>query len=1142
MELTRIFSSPKETSSRINEVLEDRLSKQFPIDGKHYRLEVSNVRAEPKRFDHEDEKDALLKSKSLTYPVKADLKLIDKATNKVVDQHAGFNLMDSFHLTQKHTVVYKGNNYMVANQLQLRPGVYTRHKDTGELESHFNTGSGRSFSLELDPQSGVFYIIPASTSSRIPLAPLLTKVFGVGPKEASKYVPSQVWDSNLAFSSGKESKVLADLYGKMVSTSKRATGASPEVMAGALKHALESSQLNAGTTKSTLGVSKSYIDGHTLLLAMKNLVDVHSGKRAEDNRDSLQFKRVQNLPDFLATRFDKDHQVVKNVKTKIARDLDRMDKNNPSIKSALVSKPFNRFFSDYILNSPLASTPSETNPIESVENVAKVTILGADEGGISSERAVPMSARDIDASHLGIIDPSRTAEGSHAGIDQRFTVSAKRDKEGNLYARVKDKQGKVKHLSVQDMMTHTIGFPYQEGKARVQAQVKGVIKEVPRSQVDYWIANGTDMYTATTNLIPYLNSNHPGRLTMASKALTQALSLVNREAPLVQTTNEHGHSLTKGLGAVVSTYSPVKGMVKSIQGKTISIQDEQGKVHRINGAKDIPFNMKGFKDDEAVLVKVGDKVDKDTPLFDNNYTRGGHLALGKNLEVAYLPYKGYNHEDGIVISRSAAQSMDSHHSYKIDYSVQESSIMKKSMVTRYFPGKFTRQQLDNLDERGFAKVGTVLKRGDPVYIVLEKREPTPEDKMLGRLHKVLVTPYRIASETWLHDEPGKVVDAHTGGKDVRFLIRSVKELEVGDKLTGLHGNKGIVSLILEDDKMPYVKETGKPVDLLLNPASVTSRVNLGQIMETAAGKIAKKTGKPYLVHNYAQSNNVKGLHEELAHHGLSDTDHMVDPITGKDLGPILTGPQYTLKLYKTSDQNFSARNVGKYDNVHQPVKGGEEGSKSIGYMEMLGLLGSDARKNLKEIATIKSEENSEYWSKFLTGQPLPKPKTSFATQKFFDYLKGSGINPIMKEGKIVATPLTDKDILHMSNGVIKEPLMISAKNLEPERGGLFDPAVTGGLRGNKWSHYKLAEPIAHPLMEKPIKSLLGLNTKEFTGIAHGQIGVKSHGKGIFDLHDVSSGNHIRRIHVNAGGHIEEDTEEPEHGEDDLLHPTHLLQV
>lgn len=1129
--LTRIFSAPDEIARNVDTVLAHGLEKQFPVESKHYRVEVSNVRAEPKDFSNVDEKDAILRSKSLTYPVKGDVKLIEKSTGKIVDNIKNYTLMDTFHMTGKHTLLYKGNNYSVTNQLQLRPGVYTRSRDTGELESHFNTGTGRSFSLTLDPQDGMFYI--RINNSNVPAAPLLTKVFGIGPREVSNYVPQQVWEENLKSSAGKESKVVSDLYKRLVSTSKQVAGASPEAMAAQLKESLEFCQLNAQTTKATLGKSFDHVNHETILLAMRNLVEVHSGKRPEDNRDSLQFKRVQNLPDFLTTRFDKEHQIVKAVKGKIVRDLERMGKDNVSARFALGSKPFNKFYSNYIVNSQLASTPSETNPIESVENVAKVTVLGPNEGGISSERAVPMSARDIDPSHLGIIDPSRTPESSHAGIDQRFTVTARRDREGNLFARVIDKAGKTQFLSVSEMMTHVIGFPHQEGKKKVQAQVNGELTEVDRSRVDYWLGDGTDMYTITTNLVPFLNSNHPGRLTMAGKNLPQALSLVNREAPLVQTTNAEGGSIVEGLGRVISTKSPVAGIIRAVNHSNIVIEGEDGKSHRVHATKNLPFNMKGFMDDEYPLVKEGDKVTTSTPLYENNYTRNGALSLGKNLNVAYLPYKGYNHEDGLVISRSAAQSLDSHHAYKIDYSVQDTTVMKKSLVSRYFPGRFTKDQLDKLDDSGFAKVGVTLHHGDPAYIVLEKREPTPEDKMLGRLHKTLVNPYRAVTEEWTHVEDGTVVDAHTAGKELRLIVRSKKPLEVGDKLTGLHGNKGIVSLILNDDKMPYVKETGKPADLLLNPASVTSRVNLGQLMETAAAKIAQKTGKPYMIHNFTKGSNVVELTNELKKHGLSDAEEMVDPKTGKTLGKILTGPQYMLKLYKTSDQNWSARNVGSYDNTMQPTKGGEEGSKSVGFMEALGLMGSDARKNLKEITTLKSEDNSEYWGKFLTGQILPKPKTTFATEKFFDYLTGAGIKTSIKDGKITASPLTDQNILSMSHGHLKNSSMISSKNLEPDKGGLFDPVITGGLRGTKWSHYKLAAPIPHPLMERPIKSLLGLSSSDYTGIAEGSIGVKKVNKGEFHLVDVNSGKTLKIVNVNTAKPLVEEAEAEEEGINDL---------
>jgi DNA-directed RNA polymerase beta subunit len=513
------------------------------------------------------------------------------------------------------------------------------------------------------------------------------------------------------------------------------------------------------------------------------------------------------------------------------------------------------------------------------------------------------------------------------------------------------------------------------------------------------------------------------------------------------------------------------------------------------------------------------------------------------LNVAYMPYRGYNHEDGLVISQSCADGLKSHHAYKVDYAVQEGVIMNKAQVVSRFPGRFSKAQLDNLDAKGFAKSGAILHHGDPVYVVLEKREPTAEDLILGRLHKTLMSPYRCVVEYWTHDENGEVVDTHTEGKDYRIILRSVKSLEVGDKLTGLHGNKGIVSLILPDNKMPYNVSTGKPADILLNPASVTSRINLGQLMETAAAKIAQKTGKPYLLHNFSKKSNIQDMKKELEAHGLEDSEEMIDPTTGKNLGKILTGPQYFLKLYKTTDQNWSARNVGGYDNVLQPTKGGEEGSKAVGYMEVLGLLGSNARSNLKEIATLKSEQNDEYWAKFRNGQPLPKPKMTFATQKFFDYLKGAGINAKMQDGKITAAPLTDDEVIGMSNGEIKDSTMLTPRGLEPAKGGLFDNSITGGVRGQRWAHYSLYEPIANPSFERPIRTLLGLNKNEFNGITSGAMGVKKAKGNTYHLIDTKSGKLVKSLNLAASTEVEDEPDEEDEnqlmGGEESLDVTHL---
>ena len=1140
-QLRSLFSSPEEVSNLTDSAMVEGITSQFPIQGRKYKIDVSNLTVVKANYTHEDEKKAILSSSSLTYPIKGSVTLTDITTGKVVDQANNYVFADTYYITPKHTLLYSGNNYIASNLLVRLPGVFVRHTNTGDLEAEFNTGKGQSFSIVLYPKEQLFKI--HVDGSEVPAAVVISTVFGVPTPTVNKYVPAGVWLKNLEAIKGKEPKYVNSLYNKFVSKYAQNPKDSLEVKIEKLKESLLKGELSKTTTKITMGVEREHMDPEIFLMALKNLVLVYRGDKEEDNRDSLQFKRVQGLPDFIKSRFDKNGEVVKKAAARIKGYLDRYVSNSsgtPTIRAILGTKPFNRIFTDFIVNSTLSSTPSETNPIESIEAVGRVTLIGPKEGGASTERMIPMEARNIHPSSLGVLDPSRTPESSTAGIDLRFTVAAKRDENGILYTSVKDRKGNLVHLSVQQMMEHTIGFP--EGVVNknpkpddlVHAQVKGKMMEVKRKDIDYWIADASHLYTITTNLVPFVNSNHSGRLTMAGKAITQALSLDHREQPLVQTVDDTGEAFVTRLGNMISTKSPVDGVVTLVKPDIVEITDAAGVKHTIKLVKNLPFNMKGFIDDEAPKVVYGQRVTKGQLIADNNYTKDGKLALGRNLYVGYMPYKGFNHEDGIVISRSAAAKLGSQHAHKFDYDFKMDTIHNKGQFRRQFPSEYSAAQLDKLDDNGIVRVGSKLNYGDPIFTFLEKKVPSEIDRALGRLDKQLSVPFRKVTQFWENDEQGEVVDVHMDGTKVKVLAKSVKQITKGDKLTGLHGNKGIVSLILEDHEMPHSKETGNPYDALLNPASVTSRINLAQIAETAAGKVAMHDGTPYMIKNYSVNNNLGTIKKELTARGLSDVDMAYDPKTGKEFGNILSGPQYMLKLFKTTDSNYAARNVAKYDSYLQPAKGGEEGAKGVGYFELLGLIGSDARKNLKEMATVKAEKNEDYWGKFQRGEPLPKPKVTFATKKLFDYMKGVGINVREDDGHLIATPLSDVDTLKMSHGAILNPDIISAKNNQVEKGGLFDIGVTGGLSGNKWSHYELSEPMLNPMFEKSTRTMLGLTKNEVESISSGAVGVKVLDKGNVSLHNITTGEEIKRIRTSLtvpsfGGIVKKaETVDPEH--------------
>lgn len=298
------------------------------------------------------------------------------------------------------------------------------------------------------------------------------------------------------------------------------------------------------------------------------------------------------------------------------------------------------------------------------------------------------------------------------------------------------------------------------------------------------------------------------------------------------------------------------------------------------------------------------------------------------------------------------------------------------------------------------------------------------------------------------------------------------------------GAKGVVSKIVADDQM-IQNEAGEPVDVLLTSAGIITRVNPSQVIETAVAKVAKKTGQPIAVPQGSARDNAVWARELLQQHGVKDKETMFDPISGRSIPGILTGPQYTMKLFKSTETNFSARGIGGgYDANMQPTKGGDEGAKGMGKMEMNALLAHNARAILRENATIKSQRNDEYWRRVQLGLPAPVPAENFAFNKFQAMLTGSGVQ-MRKEGKKLAlAPLTDRDIDAMASHTITSANMVRTQTgkgtamIEPESGGLFDPVATGGMSGTKYSKIELSEPVLNPVFREPARILLGMSQSE----------------------------------------------------------------
>lgn len=1080
-ELHSLMADAATRRERIRKKTIQGLEGIFPIISRDYILEAKDIRVIPKDYSSNKQKEALMSGRTVHEPIQAELHLRDKKTGELVDKKK-HTLAHLPYFTQRHTFIVGGNEYDVPHQLRLKSGVYTRQRANGEYEAAFNLSKGMNFRLSMEPESGKFNM--ELGTSKIPLYSVL-RALGVPNSEIRKH-----WGADLQASNAASALTEAKALEKIIKKIKRRGDVIPPTIEGKkqyIRNYFFGTQMDASVNTRTLGMPVDRASDQALLAASSKLLKVQKGEEAEDDRDSLEFKTIHSVDDFFKERLDVD------AKRSVARKLQyKLDKaKNKNIKDIVPNSTFTKSLNTFLTNSALSATPMQINPIEIIDHSARITALG--EGGISSERAIPFESRKVHNTHLGVLDPVRTPESFKAGIDVRASIAAMRDKRGNLYTTLKDAQtGRMVKVPSTRIATSVIAFPGQKGKSIVEA-IKGTdVVAVKRSEVDYEVPDASYMFSPATSMVPLINGMQGNRAIMGSKFQTQALPLIDREAPFVQVkAPRSGQSMERELARLVVPTSPIDGTIENVDDDFIYIRPDKVKTAAADSNlvklpydTYFPLQSKTYLHND-LKVKKGDKVKKDQLLANSNFTKDDAMALGKNMSVAYMAYYGKNSNDAVVISESASNKLTSEHMYKESLTKSSDIVLSKQKFKAYYPTKYSAEQLAKLDDKGVAKKGEVFNPGDPLILALEKSSPTPEAALLGNFHKSLVKPYRDSTVTWEHGSPGKVQDVMNAARQVMLTLRSQEKMKVGDKLANRFGGKGVVSEIVSDARMVQ-DEAGKPVDVLFTSAGVVSRINPSQIVESALGKVAEKTGKPIVLPHFDDQNNVQFAKKLLKKHGVKDKETVFDPVSGKKVNDIFVGRSYIHKLFKSTDTNYAARGVSSYDANLQPTKGGDEGAKGLGKMEINGLLAHNARNVLQESLTLKSEKNDEFWRAYEFGQPVPPPRTTFAANKFTSMLEGAGINLDKRGSTITALPMTDNDIMKRSAGALATPsldksksFMVRAKDLKPEKGGLFDPVLTGGLNGTKWAHMDLSEPLVNPVFEEPVRRLLGLTKVKF---------------------------------------------------------------
>lgn len=737
------------------------------ISNAKHSLSLSDVAFEgPPDFSLHEQKRAILEGRTLSRRLKGTLTLSDLATGQPLARKRT-TLAQVPYYSPRGTFILNGVDYSLASQLRLRPGVYTRLKENGAVDSHINVtpGQGVSHHIEFEPSTGIFQL--KFGSAHYPLVPVL-KAMGVTDSQIRQH-----WGELAAANTAKADPSSLDrLYSKLI---RGPVAPDADSRRQALSDALQKMPLDPEVTKATLGHPYTNVGPDVYLAASKKLLALSRREVEPDDRDHLAYMTVHGPEDLIAERFLKDKSVLRRALWKAT-----LKGNLDGVPPGLFTKSLH----EAITGSGLGQPGENVNPLQILEQRGRISRMGV--GGIPSLDSIPDESRSVQPSHFGFIDFLATPESMRAGVDSRVASGAVKGSDGRMYAPFVDaRTGERVLRSPSDLANKVVAFPGElaKGAPTVAAMVGGKTRYVPRATVHYELPDMEAALGPLSNLVPMKSAVKGQRAAMGQRMTAQALPLVDPEAPFVQSgvpgSNNESFEQRYGehAGAIRSKHA---GHVVEVTPDKITVRTADGQVHEHELARDLAANRKtGF--DQTPVVQVGQPIRPGDLLARSNYTNEkGEVALGKNARVAYVPYSGpasANYEDAWTVSRSFAKRMTSQHMYQHQLQHENGLEIGKKAHVSLFPGKYERRVLDNFDESGAIKPGTPVHFDDPLILAVKKREQSRDQVYRGRERS-----YVDKTETWRHHEPGVVTDVAHTPEGVLVTVKSTAPLEEGDKL------------------------------------------------------------------------------------------------------------------------------------------------------------------------------------------------------------------------------------------------------------------------------------------------------------------------------------------------------------------------
>ena len=722
-----------------------------------------------------------------------------------------------------------------------------------------------------------------------------------------------------------------------------------------------------------------------------NLMD---GIGHDDEIDHLANRRIRQVGELLQNQFKIGFSRMERV---IRERMTTQDMETVTPKTLINIRPVTAVIKEFFGSSQLSQFMDQVNPIAELTHKRRLSALGP--GGLARDRA-GMEVRDVNASHYGRICPIESPEGQNIGLITSLASYAKVNEYGFIqtpYRKVVNKKltDQVDYLTAGEeseyyisQATVNVNDDMEITDETVAGRYRGENVIIPADQVDYIDVSPQQVVSITTSLIPFLEHDDATRALMGANMQRQALPLLKTEAPFIGTGVEY--IAAKDSGAVV--VSQADGIVDYVDAKKIVVKNAKGQ--DVYNLQTFERANQGEATNQSPIVRVGDKVRRGQVIADGPSTDKGELALGKNVVVAFMTFNGYNFEDAVIMNERLVKE-DVYTSLHIeDYEIQcRDTKLGPEEITRDIPN-IGEEARKNLDENGIVRIGTEVKEGD---ILVGKVTPkgmadlTSEEKLLHAIFGEKTREVRNSSLTVPHGGGGIVHDVKiytkadnddmpSGvSKVVRVYIIQKRKIQVGDKMSGRHGNKGVISLILPQEDMPYLPD-GTPVDIMLNPQGVPSRMNIGQLLELHLGMAAKKLGvyvaTPVL--DGAKREDIDAMMKEA---GMDPDGKTVlyDGRTGEPFdNRISVGVMYMIKLHHMVDDKLHARATGPYSLVTQQPLGGKAqfGGQRFGEMEVWALEAYGASHVLQEILTYKSDDvvgRVKVYESIVKGVPLPNP-------------------------------------------------------------------------------------------------------------------------------------------------------------------------